>query len=129
FQNKIPVDGAGVILHIKENRVYSINISICKGIQVEKNQLMDAQMAGQNALQAICTSFIEQTPVALSTNMIKGEPVLMYYPVNDSLRAQDFKLVYEVTFQSHTPELHSKVYINAVTGQIEGTEEQICSIN
>jgi len=134
-----PVAGSEYIVHVKDNRVTSMNGSFRKYVQPEIHFTLSENEALQHALSFInATKYMWEVPeeenliktVSANINASyypKGE--LTIAPLNGKFASDDYKLTYKFDIYAKEPLSRHYVYVDANSGDIVMTTERIHNTN
>ncbi|MFB6307151.1 MAG: M4 family metallopeptidase [Flavobacteriales bacterium] len=131
----IPVEGAVMNLHTKNDNIYSINGFVFSDFSINVNAKLTEDKARQKAIEFIGADTYkwELRSEEKRLKQETGNSDTSYYPQGKLLIAPNngvlgkgkFKLVYKFDVYAHAPLSRNYVYVNAHNGDIIFTEERI----
>jgi Zn-dependent metalloprotease len=133
--NGYPVVGGNYILHVKNNKIISLNGSIRKYVEPNTQITLSENDALQNALNYVNASKYKweipeeekliknNTGNADATYYPKGE--LTIVPLNGDYTSTDFRLAYKFDIYAHEPLSRQYIYVDVITGKVVMKTERI----
>lgn len=136
----IQIDGAEIILHTKGNKVISISGMYLPEFSADIRYVLSKEKALDMVLQKYEGSTFmweiasEERQLKLSSGnpnaSYKPAPRLILFSTNDSCLNKHYKVAYEMDLYIQSPvRTRPKIYVDANSGEILDTYEQICSID
>ncbi len=133
--NGIPVEGTMYIVHVKNNKIVSMNGTLFSKLNGSASPSLNEPTALTKALDYMKASVYRwqqpqmeqqlklQNHDANATWYPKGE--LMYAPVNGNFKAENYRLTYRFDVYAAKPLRREYVYVDASTGEIVYTKNRI----
>lgn len=134
------IEGAQVILHSKNQNVFSLNGRFFPYLEMDTKFELSQQDAYAKALSLYPNSVymweipMQEKLLKMQTGnpnaTYKPNPELLIFSVGDSCRNKDFRMAYKIDLYVYAP-VHTRqlIYIDAITGEILEQTEQICSVD
>lgn len=133
FYQGYPVKNKVIYVHVKHKKIVSINGDISNNLNEMfsfKLDFLNALVLSKKYIGAITYKWeipAEEFHIAKRSKKKTDS----YFPKNKLILIDDkagkFKLCYEIDVFAHQPESRKLVYVNAITGKIERTENLICN--
>lgn len=137
YFGRFKVEAAQVILHLKNNQCISLNGKYFPQLDIDTSVEISRDEAIRKALALYSEAvFMWEIPSeeALLRKVSSGRknsyyprPELMIISVNDSCRNSDFRMAYKMDIYSYAPHSRKWIYIDARTGELLDSEEQLCN--
>lgn len=139
YFGRFKVEAGELILHVKNNKAISLNGKYFPQLDLDTSISISPENAISNALK-LFPNAVFMWEVASEQALLKKassgkktsyypKPELFIISLNDSFRNSDFRLAYKLDIYVHTPHSRQWIYIDANTGEVIDTEEQICTID
>lgn len=139
FYGGYKVEAGQLVMHMKGNRVHSINGKFFPRLKVDTT-LAVSRYAAINKALSLHTGAVFMWELPAEEKLLKHilrNPGASYYPnpelmlisVNDSCRNSDFRLAWKLDVYAYEPHSREWIYIDAQTGEVLEREEQICSMD
>lgn len=139
YYKDFPIEGAEIIMHMKGQKIISLNGKFFPQFTLNIIQNIDKADAVQKALSIYGNAVFkwEVNSEEQQLKRIKNNPLATYRPMaipviinnNDSFKQDGFRLAYKIDVFVHEPMSHEWIYIDANNGSIINRVEQICSID
>ncbi len=135
YYQQLPVEGSMVITHTKNGAMRSLNGAYYPTLNINVNPALPETDALNKAMALYSNAvFAWQNPEAEQMlKVIQHNPMATYFPKaelvvfgkNFSQQPEDFRLSYKFNIYTTTPLSKQYVYIDAMNGELLGTEELI----
>lgn len=138
--NEIPVEGAELLVHEKNQRLRLANEKWIRGLNINTNPTLGKETALQFALNEVpATEYAWQNEhYELILQDSKGDPAATFYPTGELViastnmhtqKATNYHLAYKFDIYATQPLQRLWVYVDAHTGQIINTINQLCDMD
>ncbi len=139
YFGRFKVEAAQVVLHLKNNQCISLNGKYFPQLDIDTSVEISGAEAIRKALALYSDAvFMWEIPSeeALLRKASSGRknsyyprPELMIISINDSCRNSDFRMAYKMDIYTYAPHSRKWIYIDAKTGELLDSEEQLCDVD